>query len=124
MIRRRVPAMKNAKDIINRLAIVAGLDRHIVLTMKPSGTLLMHVCELVNTALVSDTKIDIELLGEYFYLNRAPARYAIQYYLNFDFLISEFRKRRGLGSITISRDDCPRQESSGFYGKLFYRALP
>ena len=107
MLRQHVPAMKNAKDIINRLAIIQGSDRHIVLTMKPSSTLLMHVSELVNTALVSDTKIDIELLGEYFYLNRAPVRYAIQYYLNFDFLISEFRKRQGSGSITISGNDPP-----------------
>ena len=101
MLRQHVPAIKNAKDIINRLAIIIRIGQTYSVDNEAFINAVNACVELVNTALVSDTKIDIELLGEYFYLNRAPVRYAIQYYLNFDFLISEFRKR-GLGSITIS----------------------
>jgi len=97
----RVQAIKNAKDIINRLAIILRIGQTYSVDNEAFIRAVNVFVEIVNTALVSETKLDIELLGEYFYLNRAPVRYAIQYYLNFDFLISEFRKR-GLGSISVS----------------------
>jgi HD-GYP domain-containing protein (c-di-GMP phosphodiesterase class II) len=105
MHRQHAHAIKNAKDIINRLAIILRIGQTYSVDNQAFISAVNAFVEIVNTALVSETKLDIELLGEYFYLNRAPVRYSIQYYLNFDFLISEFRKR-GLGRITVSGTIC------------------
>jgi len=42
-------------------------------------------------------------VGEFFYLNESRVRYSMEYLLNFDFLVREF-KRRSLGSITLNSE--------------------
>ena len=115
-----VSAIKNAKDIVNRLAILLrigqtySIDNEVVI--KAVDTFI----EAVNLVLLSEKTLTLELLGEYFYLNQARVRYAVQYYLNFDFLISEFRKR-GLGSITYT-DRISRRDQQDFI-KAFFSCL-
>ncbi len=91
---------KTAKDLVNQLSIVLRTS-HI---HDPNNVAVSSVIDkLVAMAnyLISDERIlCLELRGEFFYLNDYRIRYSLEYLLNFDFLIREFKKRE-LGSITF-----------------------
>ncbi|HAM53392.1 MAG TPA: hypothetical protein DCP92_22865 [Nitrospiraceae bacterium] len=96
-----VEKIKNARDIINQFAVIIR-NAHI---HDPNNvavlTAIDRLIATVNPSLDSATSLHLELIGEFFYLNEARIRYPMEYLLNFDFLVREF-KRRGLGSITIN----------------------
>ena len=101
MSRPLVQTIRNAKDIVNKLAIIIRIGN----TYSADNEAVLRATdafiETVNTVLISEKTLTVELLGEYFYMNDARVRYSVQYYLNFDFLTGEFQKR-GLGSITFT----------------------
>lgn len=107
MNRPRVQAIPNTKDIVCRLAIIIRIGQTYSLDNEAVIRAVDTYVESVNPVLLSEKTLTIELLGEYFYINEARVRYPVQYYLNFDFLTGEFRKR-GLGSITFSGTICRR----------------
>src|SRR5512147_2502162 len=99
----RPQAIRDAKDIINRLAIILRISQTYSIDNEAVINTVDAFAGTINPILRSEKTINIELLGEYFYFNEARVRYTVQYYLNFDFLMDEFRKR-GLGSVTFSGD--------------------
>ena len=93
-------ALRGIKDIINQLAVIIRTAQ----IHDPGNVAVVTAIDRLLAAvnpLVSSETLSIELVGEYFYANEGRVRYSMEYLLNFDFLIREFR-RRGLGSITIS----------------------
>ncbi|HMK61372.1 MAG TPA: HD-GYP domain-containing protein [Dissulfurispiraceae bacterium] len=99
----RPQAIKEAKDIINRLAIMFKISQHFDVNNEAVVRSVDAFIEAVRPVINSENIVKIELLGEYFHFNDARVRYSVQYYVNFDFLIAEFRKRN-MGSITLSGD--------------------
>lgn len=92
---------RNAKDVINQLAVFIR-NAHV---HDPGNVAVVSAIEkfisTVNPFIGQGNTLTLELLGEFFYLNENRVRYSMEYLLNFDFLVREF-KRRGLGSITLN----------------------
>jgi HD-GYP domain-containing protein (c-di-GMP phosphodiesterase class II) len=103
MAKARQYAIEEAKDIVSRLAIILKTSQ----TYSPDNETVVKVIggfmTVVRPFLLSGDGVKIEVMGDYFYFNEARIRYSAQYYLNFDFLINEFKKR-DVGSITFSGD--------------------
>jgi HD-GYP domain-containing protein (c-di-GMP phosphodiesterase class II) len=98
MNRSGMETLVEAKDIINRLAIAIKIAQTYSMDNQAVAKAADSFLELLNPLLKTENRIEIELLGDYFYVNEARVRHSVQYYGNFDFLVSEFRKRE-LGSI-------------------------
>ncbi|HTZ17754.1 MAG TPA: HD-GYP domain-containing protein [Dissulfurispiraceae bacterium] len=103
MNKQGAPVLKNSREIANDLAIIFRISH----TYRVDNDAVVRAgdafIEVIKPVLLQEKTLIIELLGEYFYLNGARVRYSVQHYLNFDFLMNEFRKR-GLGSIVFSSD--------------------
>src|SRR5512136_1529184 len=99
--REDVEIARNAKDIINQLAVFIR-NAHV---HDPGNVAVVSAIEkfisTVNPLIDQGNTLTLELVGEFFYLNESRVRYSMEYLLNFDFLVREF-KRRGLGSITLN----------------------
>jgi HD-GYP domain-containing protein (c-di-GMP phosphodiesterase class II) len=95
--------IKNAKEILTRLAIILKISRTYSADNEAVTRAVDTFIATVGAVLSTEKMLVIELLGDFFYLNGGRVRYSVQYYLNLDFLINEFRKR-GLGSITLSEN--------------------
>ena len=108
----RPQAIREAKDIVNRLAIILKIGQTYSADNQAVVKAVDAFVEMVTPVLRNEKSIVIELLGEYFHLNEARIRYSVQYYVNFDFLMGEFRKR-GLGSITFN-DTISRRDLQDF----------
>lgn len=93
---------KNAKDLINQLSVVIRTaqihDTNNVAVVSSIDKLVI----ITNTLVKHENMINLELRGEFFYLNDYRIRYPMEYLLNFDFLIREFKKRE-LGSIIFKQ---------------------
>jgi HD-GYP domain-containing protein (c-di-GMP phosphodiesterase class II) len=89
---------KVAAEIINQLSIVLKT----ALIHDPSNiavrTAIGKLISLVNPLVESEKGVILEIVGEFFYINNLRIRYCLEYLLNFDFLIKEFRKRE-IGSV-------------------------
>jgi hypothetical protein len=90
-----------AGEIVNYLSIVLKTS----LIHDPSNvavrTAVEKLISLLNPLIKAEKNITLELVGEFFYLNDSRIRYFLEYLLNFDFLIKEFRKR-DLGKVTFT----------------------
>ena len=92
---------RNAQDLVNLLSVVlrtAQIHEHnnIAVTIAIDKFL-----SLVNQMISTAQNISLGIIGEYFYLNDIRIRYSLEYLLNFDFLIREFKKRE-LGKVIFS----------------------
>jgi HD-GYP domain-containing protein (c-di-GMP phosphodiesterase class II) len=89
---------KVAAEIINQLSIVLKT----ALIHDPSNiavrTAIGKLISLVNPLVESEKGVNLELIGEFFHINNLRVRYSLEYLLNFDFLVKEFRKRE-IGSV-------------------------
>ena len=89
---------KAGKDLVNQLSVVLRTS-HI---HDPSNVAVTSVIEklvsMINILISYERVISLELRGEFFYINDYRIRYSLEYLLNFDFLIREFKKRE-LGSL-------------------------
>lgn len=108
----REEAFKNAKDIVNQLAVIIRTAAihdpgNIAVT-----TAIDKFIAIVNPLILSERELVLELGGEFFYLNEARIRYPLEYLPNFDFLVKEF-KRRGLGSI-VFKDTLKSEDMQSF----------
>lgn len=87
-----------AKDIINQFSIVLKTS----LIHDPGNVAVRTAIEkfsvLINPLILAERTILLELMGEFFYINGSRIRYSLEYLLNFDFLVKEF-KRREIGSV-------------------------
>jgi HD-GYP domain-containing protein (c-di-GMP phosphodiesterase class II) len=90
-----------AKDIINQLSIIMRTAN----IHSPGNVAVTTAIEkyvyLINPLIKSEKSLLLELFGEFFYINGARIRYSLDYLVNFDFLVREFKKRE-LGSILFS----------------------
>jgi HD-GYP domain-containing protein (c-di-GMP phosphodiesterase class II) len=92
---------RNSRDIINQIAVMIR-TAHI---HDPANIAVLTVIDrfiaTVNPLVAQNESLTLEIVGEFFYLNESRVRYSMEYLLNFDFLIREF-KRRSLGSVIIN----------------------
>lgn len=91
---------KHGQDIINQFSVILRTAQ----IHDPGNIAVMTAVErflsLINQLTESGTSINLELVGEYFYIDETRIRYSMEYLLNFDFLIREF-KRREIGRIVF-----------------------
>jgi len=107
---------RSSQDIINQLSVILrNAQIH-----DPNNIAVLSAIErfisLINPVIETERTVALELIGEFFYLDGMRIRYSLEYLLNFDFLIREF-KNRDLGSI-IFRDKITADDI-----KLFVRAF-
>lgn len=89
---------KTGKDLINQLSVCIRTAQ----VHEPSNVAVTSVIErlvsTVNLLVASERVLGLELRGEFFYLNDYRIRYSLEFLLNFDYLVREFKKRE-LGSV-------------------------
>jgi len=104
--REEAEILRNARDIINHLAVVIRTSQihnpGNVTVLKAIDRFVTTVNPLLAMLHRTNQLLVLELIGEFFYLNDMRVRFPMEYLLNFNFLIREFRKK-GLGSITLDR---------------------
>jgi hypothetical protein len=86
---------KNAQDIINHLSVILRTAQ-----IHDPGNIAVSIAidkflSLIREAVEPEHDMSLELVGEFFYINEIRIRYSLEYLLNFDFLVREFRKREG-----------------------------
>jgi HD-GYP domain-containing protein (c-di-GMP phosphodiesterase class II) len=91
---------KSAQDIINHLSVILRNAQihdpgNIAVTTAIDKFLL-----LINQLTDSQGGLYLELVGEFFYIDDIRVRYSMEYLLNFDYLIREF-KRREIGKVIL-----------------------
>ncbi len=114
--REDIERYKTGKDLVNQFSVVLR-TAHI---HDPDNIAVMSVIDkfvsIVNFFIAHERVISLELRGEYFYINDYRIRYSLEYLLNFDFLLREFKKRE-LGSL-VFKDKITAEEV-----KVLVRAL-
>ncbi len=103
---------KSGQDIINQLSVILRTAQ----IHDPSNIAVTTAIEkflvLINQFTDLQRSISLELVGEFFYLDDIRIRYSMEYLLNFDFLIREF-KRREIGRV-IFKDTIRSQDIQVF----------
>ena len=89
---------KNAKDLINQISIVVRTAQIHDANNVAIASSINRLVTMINILLEKEGMLNLELRGEFFYMNDYRIRYSLEYLLNFDFLVREFRKRE-LGSV-------------------------
>jgi HD-GYP domain-containing protein (c-di-GMP phosphodiesterase class II) len=89
---------KFAKDIVNQMAVIIRTAQLHNPTNVAVVTSVEKFATLVNSLVRQEGPVELELVGEYFYVNEDRVKFSMEYLLNFDFLQREF-KRRTLGSL-------------------------
>ncbi len=97
---------KEAKNLINNLAVVLRSAQF----HSPSNVAVLSAIEkfvaMINPFIESEALITIDVVGEFFYVNDTRVRYSVEYLLNFDYLIKEFKERE-LGTIEFKNTLTP-----------------
>jgi HD-GYP domain-containing protein (c-di-GMP phosphodiesterase class II) len=91
---------KNAKDLINQISIVVRTAQIHDSNNVAISSSISRLVSMINMLLDKESLINLELRGELFYINEYRIRYSLEYLLNFDFLVREFKKR-DMGSVTF-----------------------
>jgi HD-GYP domain-containing protein (c-di-GMP phosphodiesterase class II) len=110
---------KTAGEIVNQLSIVLKT----ALIHDPSNIAVITAVEklftLMKPIMESEKSITLQLSGEFFYMNESRIRYSLEFLLNFDFLIKEFRKRE-LGKVAFT--DPLKSDDILIFSKAFVTA--
>jgi HD-GYP domain-containing protein (c-di-GMP phosphodiesterase class II) len=92
-----------SQDLINQLSVILRTaklhDPGNVAVVSAIEKFLVTINESLGT---TDDGLVLELIGEFFYINGFRVRYSLEYLLNFDFLIREFKKRE-IGKVIFRR---------------------
>jgi HD-GYP domain-containing protein (c-di-GMP phosphodiesterase class II) len=92
-----------SKDLVNQFSI-ALRTAHIHDASNVAVTSVIDkLVEMINQLVREERTVKLELREEFFYINEYRLRYSLEYLLNFDFLIREFRKRT-LGSVVFKSE--------------------
>jgi HD-GYP domain-containing protein (c-di-GMP phosphodiesterase class II) len=90
-----------SKDIVNQLAAVIRTSQ----IHDPSNVAVLSAVNkfisIINPLIESEGSIHLELVGEYFYVNESRIKFPMEYLVNFDYLVREYKKHM-LGSITFT----------------------
>jgi putative nucleotidyltransferase with HDIG domain len=93
---------KSTQDLINQFSVILRTAQ----IHNPSNiavtTAIEKLLSLVTQMIDSGQDIKLELIGEFFYVDDVRVRYSLEYLLNFDFLIREFKKRE-IGKVIFGR---------------------
>jgi putative nucleotidyltransferase with HDIG domain len=107
---------RTAKDLVNQLSAALRSSQVHDPNNEAVVSIIDKLVAMVNSYIASERLVVLELRGEFFYLNDSRIRYSLEYLLNFDFLVREWKKRE-LGSI-IFKDKVASEDV-----KLFARAF-
>ncbi len=91
-------AHRSSQDLVNLFSVVlrtAQIHEHNNIAVTSAIDKFLY---LLNHLIKMEQTISLGLVGEFFYLNDVRIRYSLEYLLNFDFLVREFKKRE-LGTI-------------------------
>ncbi|MDA8091661.1 MAG: HD-GYP domain-containing protein [Nitrospiraceae bacterium] len=87
-----------ARDIVSQLAVIVRTSQlHDPRNVAVATSIEKFVAN-ANFLITEESSLDIEIVGDYFYLNGERVKFTMDHLLNFDFLQREFKKR-SLGSI-------------------------
>lgn len=104
--RAEIEVFKTGKDLINQLSVVIRTAQ----IHDPGNIAVTSVIDrlvgLINTLIGTERVLTLELRGEFFYINDYRIRYSLEFLLNFDFLVREFKKRE-LGSVIFKDKSSP-----------------
>src|SRR5574340_1685952 len=89
---------KNAKDLINQISIVVRTAQIHDANNVAIASSINRLVSMINILLEKEGMLNLELRGVFYYINDYRIRYSLEYLLNFDFLVREFKKRE-LGSV-------------------------
>jgi HD-GYP domain-containing protein (c-di-GMP phosphodiesterase class II) len=93
-------AHRSSQDLVNLLSVVlrtAQIHEHNNIAVTTGIDKFLY---LLNHLIEIEQSISLGLVGEFFYMNDVRIRYSLEYLLNFDFLVREFKKRE-LGMIVF-----------------------
>lgn len=99
---------KASKDIVNQLAVIVRTAQIHNTTNVAVQTSIEKFIVMINSLFEQEGTIDLELIGEYFYLNEERVKYSMEHLINFDFLQREFKKRH-LGSLRFVKKLNPEE---------------
>jgi HD-GYP domain-containing protein (c-di-GMP phosphodiesterase class II) len=91
--------IKEDKDLINSLAVIIKTAQ----IHRPDNIAVVNAIRkflIILNPMVSENKVTIDLVGEFFHLNNSRIRYSMDSIFNYDFLIREFKKR-DIGTIVF-----------------------
>jgi HD-GYP domain-containing protein (c-di-GMP phosphodiesterase class II) len=91
---------KHAKELINQFSVVLRTSQIHDANNIALVSSMSRLVAMINTFVEQENIITLELRGEFFYINEYRIRYSLEYLLNFDFLVREFKKRE-LGSVVF-----------------------
>lgn len=89
------------KHIINTFAIIIRNAQIHDLNNIAVKNAVEKFMAILNPITAKNGILTLDLIGEFFFINQTRIRYSMEYLLNFDFLLREFKKRK-LGSITFN----------------------
>jgi HD-GYP domain-containing protein (c-di-GMP phosphodiesterase class II) len=93
---------KSGQDVVNQLSVILRTAQiHDPGNIAVSSSVEKFIALIKQLALKEET-ITLELIGEFFYINEMRIRYLLEYLLNFDFLIREFKKRE-IGQVVFKK---------------------
>ncbi|MBI5074101.1 MAG: HD-GYP domain-containing protein [Nitrospirae bacterium] len=107
---------KHSKELINQLSVVLRTSQIHDANNVALVSSISRIVAMLNTFIEQERIITLELRGEFFYINEYRIRYSMEYLLNFDFLVREFKKRE-LGSV-VFKDQIKSEDI-----KIFIRAF-
>ena len=100
--REEIDLHKNAKDLINQISVVLRTAQIHDVNNVATSSAISRLVSMINMLLDKENILTLELRGEFFFINEYRIRYSLEYLLNFDFLVREFKKR-SLGSISFKQ---------------------
>ncbi len=87
-----------SRDVVSQLAVIVRTSQLHDPRNVAVATSIEKFVAVANVIILEESSMDIEIVGEYFYLNGERVKFTMEHLLNFDFLQREFKKR-ALGSI-------------------------
>ncbi|MDA8171627.1 MAG: HD-GYP domain-containing protein [Nitrospiraceae bacterium] len=103
-----------SRDIVNQLAVIVRTSQiHDPRNVAVASAVEKFVAN-VNALMQEEGPLEIEMVGEYFYLNGERVKFTTEHLLNFDSLLREFKRRR-LGSVKFLCETRP-EEVQAFLG--------
>jgi len=91
---------KNAKELINQISVVLRTSQIHDANNVALASSINRLVAMINAMVLQENILVLELRGEFFYINEYRIRYSLEYLLNFDFMVREFKKRE-LGNVTF-----------------------
>src|SRR3989304_8967225 len=94
---------KDAHEVLNLVAVLIKLaqihDYNNVAFIKGVSQFLL----IIKPILQEESSVTLEIMNDFFYLNKFRIKYELRYGTNLDFLLKEFKSRK-IGGITFTKE--------------------